>query len=45
MQYVRGQGGLVKVIPSICSKLLLGNLLLMAFPFLTGYYSKDIIIE
>jgi len=31
--------------PETYSLILLGSLSLMAFPFLTGFYSKDLILE
>lgn len=44
-QDLRKQGGLIKVLPYTYAMFLIGSLSLMGFPFLTGYYSKDLIIE
>jgi proton-translocating NADH-quinone oxidoreductase chain L len=44
-QDMRKMGGLVKLIPFTYCMILVGSLSLMGFPFLTGFYSKDIIIE
>jgi NADH-ubiquinone oxidoreductase chain 5 len=44
-QDMRRMGGLVKVIPFTYAMMLIGSLSLMGFPFLTGFYSKDIILE
>jgi NADH-ubiquinone oxidoreductase chain 5 len=44
-QDVRRLGGLVKFLPFIYSVFIVGSLSLMALPFLTGFYSKDLIIE
>lgn len=44
-QDMRRFGGLIKKIPFTYSMMLIGSLSLMGFPFLTGYYSKDAILE
>jgi len=38
-------GGLVNILPFTYTMILIGSLSLMALPFLTGYYSKDVILE
>lgn len=38
-------GGLIKYLPMTYTMLLIGTLSLIAFPFMSGYYSKDIILE
>src|SRR5690349_1377107 len=42
---MRKMGGLVQLLPKTYSFILLGSLSLMAFPFLTGFYSKDYLLE
>lgn len=44
-QDMRKMGGLIKVIPVTYIMILVGSLALMGFPFLTGFYSKDILLE
>ena len=44
-QDMRKMGGLTKVLPFTYCMILVGSLSLMGFPFLTGFYSKDVILE
>src|SRR5271154_5784420 len=44
-QDVRRMGGLIKLLPFTYSVMLVGSLSLLATPFLTGFYSKDLILE
>jgi len=44
-QDMRRLGGLLRVLPYTYGMFLIGSLALMGFPFLTGYYSKDLILE
>jgi len=38
-------GGLINLLPFSYAMILIASLALMGFPFLSGYYSKDVIIE
>ena len=44
-QDVRRMGGLVKVMPYTYAMMFIGSIALMGIPFMTGYYSKDVIME
>ena len=44
-QDMRRMGGLVKILPLTYMFIFIGSCALMGFPFLTGFYSKDVILE
>nr|AYE67605.1 NADH dehydrogenase subunit 5 [Annulohypoxylon stygium]AYE67630.1 NADH dehydrogenase subunit 5 [Annulohypoxylon stygium] len=44
-QDFRRYGGLIKYLPLTYSIMLIASLSLVAFPFMTGFYSKDFILE
>jgi len=44
-QDMRRFGGLLRILPYTYVMFIIGSLALIGFPFLTGFYSKDIILE
>jgi NADH-ubiquinone oxidoreductase chain 5 len=44
-QDMRRMGGLLKILPYSYNMMLIGSLALIGFPFLSGFYSKDLILE
>jgi NADH:ubiquinone oxidoreductase subunit 5 (subunit L)/multisubunit Na+/H+ antiporter MnhA subunit len=44
-QDMRRMGGLIKILPVTYFSMLLGSMAIIGFPFLAGFYSKDLILE
>nr|UPX88701.1 NADH dehydrogenase subunit 5 [Aphodius rufipes] len=44
-QDIRYMGGLINMMPLTCSFFIVANLALCGIPFLSGFYSKDLILE
>lgn len=45
VQDLRRYGSLSHYLPALLTTFMLGNFSIMAFPFFTGFYSKDLILE